>query len=228
MFRFYKKRYGEKNRKVVFLLAGWQNPQWHYWLFSKLLQHHGYYCITYTYDKEILDPNPQITTTNTLNVTDDIITESKSLKESGVSEISIFGTSLGSVIAILAANKINYVGKLIINTSGANVARIVWSWDGKLGGFRRKLQKNAIDLNTLDSKWENIHPINNLRNLNNKKILFLTTTNDSIIPQQEIKDLQDGLKKINKSVRIKNSDGWNHFIFGFLNLLNASSIIESF
>lgn len=227
MFRFYKRRYGIRNKKVVILLSGWQSTQAQYWFVSKLLERNGFYCLTYTYDKEFLDLNPELTVKNVSLVVVDILEEISLFKGQGVADIAIFGTSLGSVPAIIAANKTENVNKLILNTSGFDMAKTIWGWDHVLRGFKEKMVISGITLEKLTQKWKNINPKNNLVGLRDKKILLLSSRNDKIIPFEQADKLRRAILEINESILFKSSGRFGHLSYGIINLLRAPGYLAS-
>lgn len=225
MFQFYKKRYGIKHTPVVFLLSGWKSNQSQYWLFSQLLAGAGYYCITYTYDDEILSVDPDMTVRNVSVVVQDLLQEVAELQKQGRKDICFFGTSLGTVPTILAANATKDVRKIILNTSGADIAKIVWSWDKELLGFKKSLLEHGISLTSLQKSWRTITPLAHVDNFQNKKVLFLVAGKDKIIPSAESAELQALLLKKSARVKVKRAQNLGHFLYGAANLFRAASLV---
>lgn len=219
MFHIYKNRYGVNKKKVVFLLTGWQGTQAQHWLFAKLIEKTGYYCITYTYDKEILDPNPKVTVENVSHVVVDLLEEISRLNKQNIHDITIIGTSMGNIPAVITANKSADVDKLILNMCGNDMAQIIWSWDHVIKGFKSEMLRNGVTLEKLSQEWKSINPKNNLANLKNKKILLLLSKKDTIIPFQQADELRKSLIKINASTIVKTSNHFGHFLYGVINLL---------
>lgn len=227
MFRLYKNRYGVNKKKVVFLLSGWQGTQAQHWLFSKLIEKSGYNCITYTYDKEILDPNPKLTANNVSMVVADILNEISLFKNQSIHDITIIGTSMGNIPAIITANKSADVGKLILNMCGYDMAHIIWSWDHVIKGFKEEMIKTGVTLEKLTREWQSINPKNNLTMLKNKKILLLMSKSDKIIPFQQAEDLRKSLQKINGSTIFETSHYFGHYLYGVINLFKMPFYLSS-
>lgn len=213
--------------KAVILLSGWRATQAQYWLFSTLIALQGYHCLTYTYDKEILNPNPQRTVKNVTNVVADIVTEVTRLHKHGVHDITLFGTSLGSVLAILAAKQAPQVDTIILNTSGYDIAKIIWSWDSFVPHFKKQIVDQGINLKQLSQAWTRINPKNNLIGLTTKKVLLLSSQVDTVIPFEQAEKLFRALTKVNRSTRFVVTSTFGHLSFGAINLLRAAQYVRS-
>jgi esterase/lipase len=160
--KIYKKNEkGKNNRKVIFLLTGWRNRLWMYWPFAKILSLNGFYCITYAYDDEIFSPDTAKTVRYLTEVRDDVLITIKKLKKEGTKDFSIFGTSLGSMIALMIANNSKGVSKIILNTTGSDIAEIVWSWNKIFSWFKEDLLEQGFILDKLEKVWSSITPKNN-------------------------------------------------------------------
>src|SRR3989344_7312618 len=104
---------GKNNKRVIFLLAGWNNKLWMFWLFSRILALNGYYCITYAYDGEVFSPNTKATIKHFNEIRDEILLRITKLKKNGYKYFSIFGTSLGSMLTLMIADKSPDISKVI-------------------------------------------------------------------------------------------------------------------
>jgi len=173
---------GRDNKKVIFLLAGWCNKLWMYWIFSKIIAMNGFYCITYAYDVDVLSPDTKKTLKHFSDLRDSILKKISKLKKEGYKEFSIFGTSLGSVISLMVANNSPEISKVILNAVGADLAETVWSWDKIIPSFKDRLLKQGLTLSKLKKEWRKIAPINNIHNLKNKNILVYLSKKDEVIP----------------------------------------------
>ncbi len=184
MFRFYSQTYGKNSKKVIILLTGWGSTLVQYLLLTKLLQLNSYRVIVYSYDASILSPKPQETFNNCMALKRELLKQVKNLKEEGVEEISFFGISLGSMLALMVANSTRGISKIVINGTCANLAEIVWGWDKAKPRFKEELLRNKVTLETLKEKWKSIVPIYNINRLNGTKILMLLGTNDNMSPYE--------------------------------------------
>lgn len=176
---FMTKEYGEKNKKVIFLLAGWHMRHWSLWPAAKLLEINGYYCICCAYDNGVFSPNVSKTVKSLLSIKNDILEWISNLKKNGYNE---FGGSLGSLIAVLVANESEDISKLILNTAGSDPAENMWVSDITKGKFKAEIIKQGYTLEKLQKAWKPISPIHNLDKLKNKKILVYLSKRDRVIP----------------------------------------------
>ncbi len=225
-FRFHKKYQGHSKTKAVILLSGWRTNQAQYWLFSRLIANQGYRCLTYTYDAAILQPNVKTTAANISLVVADIVQEIAAFKKQGATEIILFGTSLGSLLAILSANQSDDVDKLILNTSGLDMAKTVWSWDDIFSGFKDTLVNQGITLEQLCLDWQSINPRDNLDRIANKEIVLLASRKDKIIPFTQADELRVALQKNNPRLIFQTTDHFGHLLFGAINLCQAPRYLK--
>jgi len=219
-FSFRKKIFGEKNKKVIFLLTGWGNKIFQYIFVIKVLTERGYRCIVYEYDKEILSSDIAKTVKNFFKVKKDILNSIKLLKNQGIKEFSVFGTSLGSVLTFLVANNSKEIKKLVVNLTGADLAEVVWSWDNVRGSnIKKELIARNIDLLKLKNSWKILSPINNIKNLKDKKILIYISKKDELIPYRQSLQLIDQLKYLDCQIKVVTNKHLNHILSGTKNLL---------
>lgn len=212
---------GKHNKKVVFLFAGWHSKLWMYWLFSKILSSNGYYCITYAYDNDVFSPDTQKTTKHLNEIKDDVLSKIKKLKNEGRNEFYIFGTSLGSMIALMVADKSPDISKIILNTIGIDISETVWGWNNIYPEFKKKLIKQNLTLEKLKKVWSPITPANNINNLKNKKILIYLSKKDEVIPYDLGKSLVIEFEKKNYNYNLVINKNLKHTYTGIFNLINA-------
>jgi len=224
--KFQVKEFGKNNKKVIFLLAGWKNRLWQFWWFSKILANHGFYCLTVTYDDEILSPDVTVTVSGLEEVANSILLKIRELEAEGYHDFSVFGTSLGCVLALMVANQSGAVSKVILNNTGGSVAEIVWSWDQVNQGFKKALVQQGFDLSKLEATWEKIAPENNLDNLKSSKLLVYLAKKDEIIPYYLGEKLLAKLKEQNISYKLVINNTLNHSWTGAANLFNSRIYLD--
>ncbi|MDD2822876.1 MAG: prolyl oligopeptidase family serine peptidase [Candidatus Daviesbacteria bacterium] len=217
---------GKHNKKVVFLLEGWHSKLWMYWLFSRILSLRGYYCITYAYDSEIFSPDTQKTVKYLNIIQNDILLRLKTLKNEGYVEFNILGTSLGSMLALMVADKSPDISKVILNTIGIDISETVWGWNKIYPGFKEELIRQNFTPDKLKKVWKSITPVNNISNLKNKKILVYLSKKDEVIPYDLGMSLVEEFKKRNYKYSLKVNNYLKHFYAGFYNLMNAKYYLK--
>lgn len=231
MFTFHKKTYGARHKKVIFFLTGWYTTEKAYWVYLKTLELSGYRTIIYTYDKNIIVPDINDTIDHLMQVKESVLQQIHLLQKEGITDFSVFGTSLGTIIAFLIANEAPAITKLIINLSGADVADIIWSWDTvhffkKFRTFKATLQENGVALPQLKTAWKVLSPIYNIENIQNKKILLYACMKDELIPYQQQVVLIEELKKRKYDLKITTNSFMPHALTAAFNLLNTKRYID--
>ena len=227
MFSFRKKIFGKNNKKIIFLLSGWQGKIWNYYFTVKILEFNGFKSIVYEYDDNILSSSIKDTIDNTNEVKKDILKQINNYQKIGYKDFSILGTSYGSIIAFMVTNQTVNISNIIINLTGSNLAEIVWSWDKGKGNLVKKgIIKQNISLKLLKEKWQKLSPINNLNNLNNKKTLIYLAEKDEVIPFKFQSQLVKGLRQINPNIKVEIDKKFKHLLSAALNLLRYNKYIN--
>jgi hypothetical protein len=195
------RRFPNKNKKVIFILGGWGNSLVLYLPLIKLFNSYGYYCIFYSFKKSCFTWEVVNTVNNFKTIKASVLNEITRLKKENYSSFSIFGTSLGSALAIFIANSSKDIARIILNLVGDDIAEIAWSWNVnrlwrlRFASFKKELIKKNMTRKKVKEIWQEIAPINNLTNFKNKKILVYLAKKDKIIPygcgQKLIKEFKD-------------------------------------
>ena len=220
MFRIYIKEYGKSNKKVLFFLTAWTSTIAQHWVISKLLQFNGYHVITYSYDNSILSPNVQDTVKNCFVVKNQILKQIESLKNQGINTFYILGESMGALLGLMIANSSKDISKIVLNTVGGDLAETVWSWDKAKPWFKNDIIKQGIKLQELKKIWKDISPINNIDNLQVKKILMYISKKDNIIQyESQALTLFNALEQRNYKVKLVTNNYLHHVFTVAYNLL---------
>src|SRR5579864_5899813 len=137
--------YGIEYKRVVFVLAGLgMRPSW-FRRIARNLQRAEYRVIVYTYCKTALSPDIKQTVENFFVVKEAILQHIEELKQEGCTEISLFGSSLGTVLALAVANEGEGIAKIILNLTSLDMIEALWHWgDGFHPEFKQAFQKYSI------------------------------------------------------------------------------------
>lgn len=222
---FRKKIFSLNSKKIIFLLIGWKSQIWKYYFVILTLLANGFDCVAYEYDSDMLSPDIGKTISSFDNVTNDILLTLEKFKKRGYEDFYIFGTSLGTILSIIVANKTRYIKKIILNLTGASLAGSVWSWDTFNKEFKKDFIAKKITLTSLEKSWERLSPINNLNNILDKQILIYLSKHDEVIPfiqgSQLVKEFKN--KQIKHRLMVNTHGG--HVVSGFVNLLRYGRYI---
>lgn len=200
------------------MLGGWKTKQFLYYLPAKILAWKGYHCIVYTYEPAVLSPDVARTRESLHAIQDDSIQQIKMLKEQGVKDFSIFGFSLGSVIACMVADKEPAVSKVILNTSGASLAASVWSWDNRAPGFKQSLLDQGYTLEKLEQAWYALAPAHNIEHFHDKQVLMYLAVRDTVIPYTQGKQLAALMRNKEVSFELITNKRAVHAVAGIFNI----------
>jgi esterase/lipase len=226
MQNFHIAEYGKRNDKVVLLLGGWTYQPWLLGMFGRLLALNGYYCIAYTYDDEVFSPDYKKTVTSLVGIKDAILEHIDALKAGGRDTFYVFGTSLGTILATMVANESPDVSKVILNTTGADVAKSVWTWDDVKPWFKNALVKQGLTEQELVEHWRPIAPVSNIRNLRRKPILIYLAQKDRTIPFDQGRVLVSKLDVLGAPYDVVINRSMGHAMAGLFNLANAGRYVK--
>jgi esterase/lipase len=226
MQNFHIDEFGKRNDKVVLLLGGWTYQPWLLAIFARLIALRGYYCIAYTYDDDVFSPDYKKTVDSLLGLKDEILTHIKELHAGGRDTFYVLGTSLGSILAVLVANESPEISKVVLNTTGGDVAKTVWSWDVVKPWFKNALLKQQLTEKDLIEYWKPISPLYNLKNLKNKEVLVYLAQNDRTIPFDQGRALVSKLDVLGAPYEVVINRRLSHAQAGLFNLANTRRYVS--
>lgn len=215
---FQVKEYGKRNKRILFMLGGWKTKQFLYAIPAKILAWKGYHCIVYTYEPSVLSPDVARTRESFHAIQSDILQRIHTLKEQGRHEFSIFGFSLGSVIACMAADIEPSVSKVVLNTASTSVAATVWSWDNRAPGFKQSLLEQGYTLEKLEQEWYGLAPAHNIEHFNGKQVLMYLAVRDTVVPYTQGKQLAAMMRNKEIPLEIIINKRGIHVVAGILNI----------
>jgi esterase/lipase len=221
--------FGKSNRKVIFFIFGWKTSKYLGLPVGIVLDRYGYKSYIYSYNGNVLDPdNIHFTKKVLKEVADDICDKIDHLFQQGVNDISIIGTSLGSLIALMVANnRPTIVKNIILNTTGSRISDAVWTWDKVIKGFKDRLLSNNVTLADLRSAWSDIEPENNTSKLTKmNRVLLCYAENDEIIPSTLAQDLVKNINTRLPIIDIKVDHSHKHFSTGLLNIIKIKKFVK--
>ncbi|HSE60909.1 MAG TPA: prolyl oligopeptidase family serine peptidase [Candidatus Saccharimonadales bacterium] len=221
MQQFHIGEYGKRNQPVVLLFGGWTYQPWLLGFFGWLLALRGFYCVAYTYDDDVFSPDYKKTVASLLGIKNAVLEHIEALRAGGRDTFYVVGTSLGTVLATLVANESPYVSKVVLNTTGADVAKSVWNWDRVKPWFKNKLLKQGLTEKDLSEHWKPISPAYNLKNLKRKPTLVYLAQQDQTIPFDQGRVLVSRLDVLGVPYEVVISRNLGHAAAGLLNLLRV-------
>lgn len=220
MFTYYTKTFPAKSNKAVIIFCGWKSHAHLYLPLAYFLKAIGFHTILYDYDDTILEPDVEATTHNFALVTADAINRIETLHRQDFIEISLFGVSMGTILACSVGAKTSYVNKVILNLSCADTAKTVWSWDDtRYDYFKKILVEKHFCMKKVQKAFSTLHPKNNLQGLSKKKVLLYTAEDDDLIPYEQQEELKNLLQKHKITHHVVHTTNLSHVLSGGLNLV---------
>ncbi len=213
---------GKQHKRVIFFLTGWQNKLWMYWILTKILARRGYCTVTYEYTPRVLSPNTTQTAEYLTTIADDIIQRIAHLKQEGYHSISLFGISLGTLLALMVANRSEDVTSVILSTTGVDIAEAIWSWENVHPSFKKSLLTQHYTLAKLQASWRTITPKHNIDHLARKRMLVYLSQNDELIPYHLGKALLNEFEKRNYDYQVIVNHRNRHVFTGIWSLVHMN------
>lgn len=78
-----------------------------------------------------------------------ILQKKSKFKKIKYKDFSLFDTSLSMLICLMVANKQKDISKIILNTTGSDIAKTVWIWDFQNLPFKKELLKQKLTFKDL-------------------------------------------------------------------------------
>jgi|SRR3989344_8193345 len=226
MEKFWIERHenGVENKKALLIFPHWGAPIWPYkWLAKYFADYHA---IVYRYSNSLLSSDIEATFRNFDLLESAALSDIKRLKSEGIRDFSFYGVSLGSVMALRAANILAFahgkVGGVVINLSCADFPFAVWNGSAT-EPIREDWRGKGVSYSEVDQAWFYLSPINNLSRLKETKILFFGSEKDAVMDPPNVMSLADTFNNFPKA-KIYANAFLGHYLGGAKNFLRVRTI----
>ncbi len=140
-----------------------------------------------------------------------IVRDIKHLKRKyGYERVILIGFSAGCVAAILAANRSRDINEVILVAPVSNAAESMW-YGIRTQALRKNYVAHKIKLKDIQRSWKSLEPINNLKNLKNKKVFLLLSRGDDVAPYRYGARLFRKIKQTGCDVRARVNSYLGHY-----------------
>lgn len=216
----------KKSKKVLFILPHWLSGKILYRRLINKLKN-KYTIIVYRMPNKILNDDIKSTLKYFDKAKKDIIKITDYLENKGYKHFSILGVSLSGILAFIVANSDKRFKKIIFNLPGSDLAKCFWESSSLVTKLiRRKMEAGNIDFKNLENSWKNLAPVNNIQNLNKRKILIQLGKNDKVIPYKYGLELLNAMKKESIDFELDIDNFFGHYIILFKQLMFPKRIIK--
>lgn len=176
--------------------------------------------LEYRFPREALSINPEYTKYHFENISERVIKDIKKLKKKHKFEkVRIIGISTGGMIASICANNSEDIDELFSIPTASCLAEALWEGIATKH-LRKAFEEQGITLKDLKKHWKTLAPENNLNNLKGKKISFLLTQTDKLIPfssgEKLLKKMKSSGVEFNSKIQ-KNSGHYFMILRFYLN-----------
>lgn len=180
----------------------------------------GYLC--HQFPVGMLSPDHEQTTRNFKLVQDDVSAD-LAFKANDYIGITAIGVSLGCVNAMMVANNVPQIDRLVLVVPGHCLAESMWN-GVRTQNLRKEIEAQGVSLDQLKEYWHDLAPENNIDNLNGRNIKVYLSRADEIIPYGCGRRLAEKLEEqgLNPDVNVNLFLGHYFTIKRFLRRFNVS------
>ncbi|MCA9487371.1 MAG: hypothetical protein KC516_00220 [Nanoarchaeota archaeon] len=194
------------SKKTYLILSGWYENKNPSILFRKRILKSGDSYIFYELSKKILSSRTEQVKEYMAEIRKEVIRDLKKIKNEKI----LIGTSLGGIPTLMIAKK-EIVDYLILLMPSDSLAKGVWK-SIRTRKIRKDLIKQKISLKKLEKIWKELEPKNNLKNLENTKIIIFNSKSDLVIPYKRSQNLIKEMKKRNLKILVFTNKELGHYL----------------
>jgi len=222
MYYNYKTYPSPNSKSVIFFAAPYgvkiKQLQWA----IRSLQKEGFTVVAYDADEQILTlGDPKLLEDTVYKIAKDIKEQIKAYKSGGYDDFGFFGSSIGAFMMYYCVATIRELRWGVLNTGGDAVAAV---WKKK--DLREYHEENGMDKKDLERAWRKIqHP--RFRHMNGKKILFISSTKDQLLPRDEIDPYIEPMREAGATVDIQEVNIWRHSFTVLFGLVQAKKLVRT-
>lgn len=220
MYYNYKTYPAPDSRAVIFFAApfGVKLKQLRWTIRS--LQKAGYTVVAYDADPQILTSGDLKLLRSTADkVARDIRDQIKAYRSGGCNDFGFFGSSLGALMMYYCVATIRELRWGVLSASGDG-AEALW----RHPKLRALYQELEIGPDELEHAWQKLLKPKFL-NMSHKRILFVSSTKDKILPRSDLEPLVVPLRQNGAKVDIIELNIWGHNLTVLFGLLHAKKLV---
>lgn len=201
------------NSKSLFvLLPGWHAKLKNYKIVKNKILNSGHSFLGYEFAEEILSSNAERTNAKFKEIKEVIRKDITELTgKYGFQEINFIGLSLGSILALMIANGLDKVGKIILITTTYGFAQSIWE-GARTKQIRKELESQRKNLQKVDEIWNGLSPQNNISNLRAKEIYILLSKTDRVLPYSHGRKLVEVMQSQGLFPKVSENSYFGHYL----------------
>lgn len=224
-FKITKKLIKIKNsKKAIVFFPYWTGKSSIYNKLSEEFPNHT--LVFYDYPNEVMSENVKVSLKYIKDILKDSSKTIKELRKQGIKEITLFGSSFGSNIA-LKLSTITKIDKLVLNMIDRDIAKVIFNSPAMVI-LKRKLKKHGFNLKTLDKIYKFISVDYNIKKIKNKniKILLFLSKKDIFCKLDRLEPILKQMDKLKLDYELKTHKFLGHILGIYKNLVFNKTIID--
>jgi pimeloyl-ACP methyl ester carboxylesterase len=178
---FRVKEFGPQSEKVIFFFTILNTRIWLYWWPIRVLTRGGYRVVAYDYSSSLVlngDVARFLAVSDAIQA--DLQARMLAYKEVGTRSFYAFGSSMGTIFAIVGAANIQEISKVVLNLTYGSLAETVWSW-WYLRRTKQEFMRRGISMRELEQLLVPVSPIPNAKKLKGTDVLLYLSKRDKVL-----------------------------------------------
>ncbi len=225
MFSCHIKTYGKPSAKNIIIFPGVAFSQKYGTFLGYLFAACGYQAHVIYYSSNIFGTHPKDIRENIMHVVHKAAEHIKKNKKKKMSWY-VFGTSLGSVMALKLSNDLPKIEKAIINLCPLSLSSSILSWSNPYKKIKDAYFKHKDMNKKIFSEISPISPDNNISHVSKQEILFYMAKNDKIFPFDEANKLLKKMEEKGSKVTAVINDRHNHQVSEAINIFKTETYLN--
>lgn len=225
MFSCHIKTYGKPSAKNIIIFPGVAFSQKYGTFLGYLFAACGYQAHVLYYSSNIFGSHPKDIRENITHVVQKAEEYIKKNKKRKINWY-VFGTSLGSVMALKLSHDLPRIEKTVINLCPSSLSSAILSWNNPYKKIKETYLKHKDMSKKIVSELSQVSPSNNITQVKKQEILFYMAKNDSVFPYDDAKSLLSMMEEKGSKVTAVINDRHNHQISEAINIFKTETYLN--
>lgn len=201
-----------KASKAYVLLGPWHSSTYLFHPLKNEILDSKFSCLQYNFIPDILSPDVEGTIKYFEAISQNIRNDMEEICDRhGIKDFVVLGCSLSSVTASMVSSNNGLVKEVVFVGPANSLAKAMWN-GLRTANIRRVMEKNGVTLPYLERRWENLAPQKYSKGFKGKRVKFVLSQSDIIVPYPLGKEFADGVKQYASEVIVKENKNLGHYL----------------
>lgn len=225
------KVYGKPSERVVFFFCPFGARRWQFllpWLPVKRLMRAGFQVVCYDFNTAIGRKGPAHALEVVKAVEQDVERRVTGFRKRGVTHLSCFGVSMGTLFAAYSAAHNPSIKKVVLNLSYSDIADHILNFPGMVFLPKRSVKKwirAAGGVKEIKDVTAPYSPLTYVDKLSKKRVLLYLSRKDRVLRYPSTSQLKYALEQLNTDLTYIENPRHGHYITASINNIKSSVYI---